>query len=121
MNSKRISVLLIGILLLYAPASVVGDTNGTDNSYTNYSTIDAEYVPQFGFSFVEVIISDISDNISSPTDLEFHPGRVNELWVANKATDSITIVHDTGLDNQTSETRLDVNCLLYTSPSPRDP
>ena len=109
MNSKRISVLLIGILLLYAPASVVGDTNGSDNSYTNYSTIDAEYVPQFGFSFVEVIISDISDNISSPTDLEFHPGRVNELWVANKATDSITIVHDTGLDNQTSETRLDVN------------
>ena len=109
MNSKRISVLLIGILLLYAPASVVGDTNGSDNSYTNYSTIDAEYVPQFGFSFVEVIISDTSDNISSPTDLEFHPGRVNELWVANKATDSITIVHNTGLDNQTSETRLDVN------------
>ncbi|MDB4865268.1 hypothetical protein OAV46_03180 [Euryarchaeota archaeon] len=109
MNSKRISVLLIGILLLYAPASVVGDTNGSDNYYTNYSTIDAEYVPQFGFSFVEVIISDTSDNISSPTDLEFHPGRVNELWVANKATDSITIVHDTGLDNQTSETRLDVN------------
>jgi hypothetical protein len=109
MNSKRISLLLIGILLLYAPASVVGDTNGSDNSYTNYSTIDAEYVPQFGFSFVEVIISDTSDNISSPTDLEFHPGRVNELWVANKATDSITIVHDTGLDNQTSETRLDVN------------
>ena len=109
MNSKRISVLLIGILLLYAPASVVGDTNESDNTYTNYSTIDAEYVPQFGFSFVEVIISDISDNISSPTDLEFHPGRVNELWVANKATDSITIVHNTGLDNQTSETRLDVN------------
>jgi len=101
--------MLIGILLLYAPASVVGDTNGSDNSYTNYSTIDAEYVPQFGFSFVEVIISDTSDNISSPTDLEFHPGRVNELWVANKATDSITIVHNTGLDNQTSETRLDVN------------
>lgn len=109
MNSKRISVMLIGILLLYAPASVVGDINGSDNSYTNYSTIDAEYVPQFGFSFVEVIISDTSDNISSPTDLEFHPGRVNELWVANKATDSITIVHNTGLDNQTSETRLDVN------------
>ena len=47
MNSKRISVLLIGILLLYAPASVVGDTNGSDNSYTNYSTIDAEYVPLY--------------------------------------------------------------------------
>ena len=102
-------MLLIGILLLYAPASVVGDTNGSDNTHTNYSTIDAEYVPQFGFSFVEMIISDTSDNISSPTDLEFHPGRVNELWVANKATDSITIVHNTGLDNQTSETRLDVN------------
>ena len=109
MNSKQISMLLTGILLLYTPLGAVGDTNGSDNQNANNSSLDAEYTPQFGLSFVEQVISDSSDNISSPTDLEFHPGRVNELWVANKATDSITIVHNTGLDNQTSETRLDVN------------
>ena len=108
MNSKRMSVLLIGILLLYAPTSVVADSNGNDIPKTN-STLEAGYTPQFGFSFEELVISDSLDNISSPTDLEFHPGRGNELWVANKATDSITIVHNTGLDNQTTETRLDVN------------
>ena len=102
-------MLLTGILLLYTPLGAVGDTNGSDNQNANNSSLDAEYTPQFGLSFVEQVISDSSDNISSPTDLEFHPGRVNELWVANKATDSITIVHNTGLDNQTSETRLDVN------------
>ena len=32
---------------------------------------------------------------------------VDELWIANRATDSITIVHNTGLDNQTSENRED--------------
>ena len=95
MNSKRMSILLIGILLLYAPASVVGDSDGSDNSNTNYSTLEAGYTPQFGFSFEELVISDSLDDISSPTDLEFHPGRGNELWVANKATDSITIVHNT--------------------------
>ena len=31
----------------------------------------------------------------------------NELWIANRATDSITIVHNTGLENQTSENRED--------------
>ena len=94
-------MLLTGILLLYTPLGAVGDTNGSDNQNANNSSLDAEYTPQFGLSFVEQVISDSSDNISSPTDLEFHPGRVNELWVANKATDSITIVHNTGLDNPT--------------------
>ena len=108
MNSKRISMFLIGILLLYAPASVIGDTNGSEIPNTN-SILEVEYTPQFGFSFEEIVISDSSDNISSPTDLEFHPGRINELWIANKATDSITIIHNTGSDIQTSETRLDVN------------
>ena len=41
--------------------------------------------------------------------LEFHPGRVNELWIANRGDDSMTIVHDTGLDTQTSENRQDSN------------
>ena len=96
MESKRVTVILTTILILYLPSGAVGAS-------------EAEYVPQFGYSFEEVVIADSTDSLSNPTDLEFHPGRSNELWIANKATDSITIVHTTGLGNQTSETRLDVN------------
>ena len=57
--------------------------------------------------FNEVVIADASDDLDDPRDLEFHPGRANELWVANRATDSITIVHNTGLETQYSENRRD--------------
>ena len=93
----------------------VDNANFAENIWGNIcddvsgDSAEAEYVPQFGISFEEVVIADLSDNLSNPTDLEFHPGRANELWIANRATDSITIVHNTGLENQTSETRLDVN------------
>ena len=109
MSSKRITVMMIGILLLYVPAGALADSNESEDPFTFHSSLEADYVPQFGFSFIEEVIGDFSDNLSSPTDLEFHPGRTNELWIANKATDSITIVHNTGLENQSSETRLDVN------------
>ena len=109
MNSKLVTVALVTILMLYLPSGAVGAANGNDSPYTYDSIIEAEYVPQFGYSFEEVVIADSSDDLSDPTDLEFHPGRANELWVANKATDSITIVHNTGLESQTSEIRLDVN------------
>tara|TARA_B110000003_G_scaffold236487_1_gene241156 strand:- start:1878 stop:3839 length:1962 start_codon:yes stop_codon:yes gene_type:complete len=101
--------MMIGILLLYVPAGALADSNESEDPFTFHSSLEADYVPQFGFSFIEEVIGDFSDNLSSPTDLEFHPGRTNELWIANKATDSITIVHNTGLENQSSETRLDVN------------
>ena len=109
MTSKRVTIILMAILILYLPSGVVGNTNQSDFPNNHYSTLETEYVPQFGFSFDETVIADSSDDISSPTDLEFHPGRANELWIANQATDSITIVHNTGLENQNSEIRLDVN------------
>ena len=109
MNSKRNSVLVFVFLLVNGSFTVVADSNESDIIDGFSSTSEGEYIPQFGFSFEEEIISNATDDISSPTDLEFHPGRGNELWVANKATDSITIIHNTGLANQTAETRLDVN------------
>ena len=109
MNSRSIAVILTAILMLYTPTSALGNTNDSMSGHTNYTLTEAKYVPQFGFSFEEIIIANSSDYLSNPTDLEFHPGRTSELWIANRATDSITIVHNTDLDNQTSETRLDVN------------
>lgn len=75
-------------------------------SYANETT-DSEVVEQFGLGFDEVVIANSSDSLSDPRDLEFHPGRANELWIANRATDSITIVENTGLENQTSQNRAD--------------
>ena len=96
MAGKQTSVFLVSILLF----SLVSHVQASDES---------EPVAQFGIGFDEVVIVDASDGLLEPRDLEFHPGRTNELWVANRGDDSMTIVHNTGLENQTSETREDSN------------
>jgi hypothetical protein len=67
------------------------------------------YVEQFGPGFNEIVIATDGDDLNVPRDLEFHPSssRQNELWVVNRATDSITIIHNAGLANQSSENRQD--------------
>ena len=96
MANKRKSLLILSILLF----SLVSSAQASE---------DSNSVPQFGTGFEEVVIADSSDGLFDPRDLEFHPGRVNELWIANRGDDSMTIVHDTGLDTQTSENRQDSN------------
>lgn len=96
MVNKQVAILLLGILLFSIP------------SYATTSK-EAPLVEQFGVGFDEVVIADSSDALSDPRDLEFHPGRANELWVANRNTDSITIIEDTGLETQTSQNRKDSN------------
>ncbi|MDP6200149.1 MAG: hypothetical protein QF531_05200, partial [Candidatus Poseidonia sp.] len=94
MMEKKVAISLVLLLLFALP------------SYTTQAE-EAETVDAFGDGFVESVVADASDDLDEPTDMEFHPGRPNELWIANRATDSITIVHNTGLDNQTSENRED--------------
>ena len=96
MLRKQIVVLTLLLLLFSIP------------SYASEGK-DTEIVEKFGVGFDEVTIADSSDYLNDPRDLEFHPGRANELWVANRATDSITIVENTGLSNQTSQNRADSN------------
>jgi len=96
MATKRKSVLILSILLF----SLISNVQASEESTP---------VAQFGTGFAEVVIADTSDDLFDPRDLEFHPGRANELWIANRGDDSITIVHNTGLDNQTSENRQDSN------------
>ena len=96
MPVKRKSVLILSILLF----SLISNVQASN---------DFEAVPQFGTGFDEVVIADGSDDLFDPRDLEFHPGRANELWIANRGDDSITIVHNTGLENQYSENRQDSN------------
>ena len=75
-------------------------------SYTSQAETP-QVVAAFGDGFTEAVIADAADDLDEPTDLEFHPGRANELWIANQATDSMTIVYNTGLENQSSENRED--------------
>tara|TARA_B100002052_G_scaffold273228_1_gene275487 strand:- start:963 stop:3608 length:2646 start_codon:yes stop_codon:yes gene_type:complete len=96
MPAKRKSVLILSILLF----SLISNVQASN---------DFDTVPQFGTGFEEVVIADSSDDLFDPRDLEFHPGRANELWIANRGDDSITIVHNTGLDDQYSENRQDSN------------
>ncbi len=94
MANRRVTLILLMVLMFYLPSHAVGNEG-------------SPAVEQFGHAFEEVVIADSSDAINEPRDLEFHPGRANELWVANRATDSMTIVENTGLDNQTSQNRKD--------------
>lgn len=94
MSEKKVAFALVFVLLFALP------------SYTTQAE-EPVLVDAFGDGFEETVIANYLDNLDDPRDLEFHPGRANELWVANRASDSITIVHNTGLENQTSENRED--------------
>lgn len=94
MANRRVVLIILMVLLFYVPSNAVGNEG-------------SPAVEQFGHVFEEVVIADSSDLLSEPRDLEFHPGTPNQLWIANRATDSITIVDNTGLENQTSENRRD--------------
>ena len=94
MMERKVAFSLV-FMLLFALPTYTSMAEGT-------TTVEA-----FGDGFIETVIANATDDLDDPRDLEFHPGRANELWIANRATDSITIVHNTGLDNQTSENRED--------------
>ena len=79
MMRKQIVIFTLMIFLFAAP------------SYATESK-DTELVEKFGVGFNEVVIADSSDYLSDPRDLEFHPGRTNELWIDNRAYDIIKIV-----------------------------
>ncbi len=96
MGQKKISVLILCVLLF----STVSNVQASNEN---------QIVAQFGTGFDEVVIADSSDGLFDPRDLEFHPGRANELWIANRGDDSISIIHNTGLTNQYSENREDSN------------
>ena len=69
MVNKQVCIVLLGILLFSLPSHAVASKEAT-------------VVTQFGEGFNEVVIADSSDALSDPRDLEFHPGRANELWIA---------------------------------------
>ena len=104
----RLGFLVLTLLILPAlisfstfDAPVMNDVQ--DSQRTSHDSV----VAQFGDGFIETLIATTSDSLSKPRDLEFHPGQTNDLWVANQATDSISIIHNAGKSNQWSENRDD--------------
>ena len=94
-----LTMFLTSAFLAGSPTAVA--EGGARSSHT--------YVEQFGPGFNEIVIATDGDDLDVPRDLEFHPSssRQNELWVVNRATDSVTIIHSAGLANQSSENRQD--------------
>jgi hypothetical protein len=106
--NKRMLAFLCTILMASPGLVAIGSADETTSGDTSGR---AGVVPQFGSGFDETIIADSSDDLNVPRDLEFHPGssRSDELWIVNRATDSVTIIHNTGLSTQWSEHREDSN------------
>ena len=96
MGVKYYTVLIFAILLF----SLIPTVQASE---------EVNIVQQFGTGFDEVIIASSTDGLDEPRDLEFHPGinRSDELWIVNRADDSMVIIHETGTSSQTSEERLD--------------
>ena len=103
-NGEKTSALLITVLMI----GVLGLFTSPVSSEQIVTPPDT-YISQFGPGFDEVVIASSTDGLDEPRDLEFHPGigRSDELWVVNRADDSMVIIHETGTPEQTSEERLD--------------
>ncbi len=53
------------------------------------------------------VIATTNDGLNVPRDLAFNPAHPDQLWIANRADDSITLVFDAGTANQKTEWRKD--------------
>jgi len=67
-------------------------------------------VAEFGYEDQRVltVVGTEADGLNVPRDLEFNPYNPEQLWVVNRADDSMSIFFDAGLDEQDSEWRKDV-------------
>ena len=48
-------------------------------------------------------VGDASDGMNTPRDLAFNPDVANELWVVNRADDSVSVFSDVGTSEQSSQ------------------
>lgn len=101
-------VFIVPLLFFLAPISLDSEAYLEAEEVVSPSSGEST-VAQFGVEFDEVVIADSNDYLDDPRDLEFHPSstRSDELWIVNRATDSVTIIHETGTSSQWSEVRLD--------------
>lgn len=81
-----------------------------------YKTSDQSAMP----TYTEIAGQSTTNNkLNTPTDLDFHPTRPNELWVINQSNESTggstVIFSNAGLSNQTYDYRQDGNAWHFMS------
>ena len=105
----RTKVAIICGIFLILPFANIQPVDIFDEVNQVMQTDMTNEVSQFGTGFDETVIATSNDGLNNPRDLEFHPSssRNDELWIVNRADDSVVIIHDTGLSTQSSEKRLD--------------
>ena len=101
----RLSCVVLTVFMLTATIPLVSPALAEGRS--SHSGSQNAVVEQFGTGFDETIIATATNSLNKPRDLEFHPGQTDDLWVANRATDTITIIHDAGKTSQWTENRDD--------------
>ena len=107
-SDVRGTLCVVTILLMLISSTMLALVPVTEaEARSNHS--GTTNVEQFGSGFDETIIADASDSLNVPRDLEFHPNpsRAGELWVINRATDSMTIIFDAGEASQSTLNRKD--------------
>jgi hypothetical protein len=104
MTRQNASLLMVAIMVCSSMLAVIATAPITaGEGRTSHET-----VPQFGAGFDETVMATrASDDLDVPRDLEFNPNVANELWVLNRADDSMTIIHNAGVAGQWSEHRQD--------------
>lgn len=91
-----------------------GETGGGGDDDDDGST---ETVPQFGTPIAPgenpeptfTILARAAKDLAEPRDLEFHPDRTDELWIANRETDTIVVLFDPGTEEQAESSFYDKN------------
>jgi DNA-binding beta-propeller fold protein YncE len=79
-------------------------TDGPSDTGTGTDTGTAPaLVPEWGLAPVFVQIASGVDGLYVPRDLEFHPDHPDQLFVVNRATDSVTVIFEPGAAGQRTE------------------
>src|SRR5687768_13556955 len=89
--------------LALALAFCVACTGGSADDQDGEGTTDPNFVAEFGTTTSFTVVATSDDKLDFPRDLEFHPVRTNELWVANTDTDAITVLYDPDTEGMSSE------------------
>jgi hypothetical protein len=114
MRSTSVALVCVWMAACKGGSSEETTDGTTDETSTS---VPSDVVPAFGDGSVGSITVDAlgstDDGLFVPRDLGFNPDVPGELWVVNRADDSVSIFHDVGTADQTSEHRIDPYALHF--------
>ncbi len=105
-------LMLLSIILFGCPPKsddVATDPTTPDTEDPGTTLPGTDAVPEFGSEPTFTVLAKKRDGLAIPRDLEFHPDRPDELWIASRGDDSITVVWNPGMEDETMESFYDRN------------